>query len=51
LEVTRDHVLVLVSGALLSPSQRTVTASLHVIGSGQNKSFAVYHSVLSIAYW
>jgi hypothetical protein len=40
---------VLVSGALLSPGRRTVTAALRVLD--QSASFAVYHRVLSTARW
>ena len=40
-------VLVLVTGALLSPGRRTVTAALRVLD--QTASFAVYHRVLSTA--
>src|SRR4051794_28156056 len=46
---TWDHVLVLVSGALLSPGRRTVSAALRVLD--QTASFAVYHRVLSTARW
>ena len=48
---TWDHVLVLVSGALLSPGRRTVTAALRVMDLDQSASFAVYHRVLSTARW
>jgi hypothetical protein len=52
---TWDHVLVLVTGALLSPSRRTVTAVLRVMDLDQTASFAVYHRVLStaqrVAHW
>jgi hypothetical protein len=45
------HVLVLVTGALLSPGRRTVTAALRVMDLDQTASFAVYHRVLSTASW
>src|SRR5215218_10251076 len=48
---TWDHVLVLVTGALLSPGRRTVTAALRVMDLDQSASFAVYHRVLSTARW
>jgi hypothetical protein len=48
---TWDHVLVLISGALLSPGRRTVTAALRVMDLDQSASFAVYHRVLSTARW
>src|SRR3954470_15578355 len=41
------HVLVLVSGALLSPGRRTVAAVLRVMGLSEAAGFAVYHRVLS----
>ena len=46
-----NHVLVLVSGTLLSPGRRTVTAALRVMNLDQTTSFAVYHRVLSTASW
>jgi hypothetical protein len=46
-----NHVLVLVSGTLLSPGRRTVTAALRVMDLDQTTSFAVYHRVLSTASW
>src|SRR5919206_410183 len=45
------HVLVLVTGTLLLPGRRTVTAVLRVLGLGQTSSFALYHRVLSTARW
>jgi hypothetical protein len=45
------HVLVLVSGALLAPGRRTVTAALRVMGLGEAAGFAVYHRVLSHGHW
>jgi hypothetical protein len=48
---TWRHVLVLVSGALLSPGRRTVAAALRVMDLDRTASFAVYHRVLSTASW
>jgi hypothetical protein len=48
---TWKHVLVLVTGALLSPGRRTVTAALRVMDLDQTASFAAYHRVLSTASW
>jgi hypothetical protein len=45
------HVLVLVGGALLAPSRRTVAAALRVMGLGETAGFAVYHRVLSHGHW
>jgi hypothetical protein len=45
------HVLVLVTGTLLVPGRRTVTAALRVMGLEQGASFALYHRVLSLARW
>src|SRR5918911_281930 len=45
------HVLVLVTGTLLLPGRRTVTAVLRVLGLGHTSSFALYHRVLSTARW
>jgi DDE superfamily endonuclease len=45
------HVLVLVTGTLLLPGRRTVTAVLRLLGLGQTSSFALYHRVLSTARW
>jgi DDE superfamily endonuclease len=45
------HVLVLVSGTLLAPGRRTVTAALRIMGLGQAAGFAVHHRVLSHGHW
>src|ERR687890_172317 len=45
------HVLVLVSGALLAPGRRTVTATLRIMGLDQAPGFAIYHRVLSLGRW
>jgi len=46
-----DHVLVLVTGAVLTPGKRTVSAVLRIMGLGQAGGFALYHHVLSQARW
>jgi hypothetical protein len=46
-----DHVLVLVTGAVLTPGKRTVSAVLRIMGLGQIADFALYHHVLSQARW
>jgi hypothetical protein len=46
-----DHVLVLVTGAVLTPGKRTVSAVLRIMGLGQAGDFALYHHVLSQARW
>lgn len=46
-----DHVLVLVTGAVLTPGKRTVSAVLRIMGLGQAADFALYHHVLSQAHW
>ena len=45
------HVQVLVVGALLAPSRRTVTAVLGVMGLSQERHFQNYHRVLNRARW
>jgi DDE superfamily endonuclease len=46
-----DHVLVLVTGAILTPGKRTVSAVLRIMGLSQAADFALYHHVLSQAHW
>ena len=46
-----DHVLVLVTGAVLSRGRRTVSAVLRIMGLSQATDFALYHHVLSQARW
>ena len=48
---TRDHVLTLVAGALLTPGRRTVTTALRVMGLGQTPRFTSYHRVLNRNTW
>lgn len=45
------HALVLLTGTILAPGRRTVTAALHVMGLGQSKQFHRYHRVLNRAKW
>jgi hypothetical protein len=45
------HAQVLLSGAILTPAQRTVTAALRITGHAQIKQFHRYHRVLSRARW
>jgi hypothetical protein len=45
------HVVILVTGTVLAPGRRTVTAALRVMGLHTTASFAVYHRVLSTARW
>jgi len=46
-----EHVLVLVTGMVLAPGKRTVSAALRVMGLGETRDFALYHYVLSHARW
>jgi len=46
-----DHVLVLITGAVLTPGRRTVSAALRIMGREQSEDFALYHHVLSQACW
>ena len=46
-----DHAQVLLTGALLAPAQRTVTAALRVTGLDHVRQFHRYHRVLSRAEW
>jgi hypothetical protein len=45
------HAQVLLTGAILAPAQRTVTAALRITGHAQTKQFHRYHRVLSRARW
>jgi len=47
----RPLTLVLVTGAVLTPGKRTVSAVLRIMGLGQATDFALYHHVLSQARW
>jgi hypothetical protein len=46
-----SRVLVLIAGAVLAPSKRTVTQALRVMGLASSPGFARYHEVLSRARW
>ncbi len=45
------HVLVLLTGALLTPQRRTVAAALRAVGHHHDRGFSRYHRVLSRAHW
>ena len=45
------NALVLLSGAILTPRQRTVTACLHAMGLSQSLRFDNFHYVLRKAKW
>ena len=45
------HAQVLVIGALLARSPRTVTAALRILGKSQETHFTNYHRVLNRAAW
>lgn len=46
-----NHILVLVSGAILAPGKRTVTQALRVMGLADQPGFGRYHEVLNRARW
>jgi hypothetical protein len=46
-----NHVQILLLGAILTPSQRTVTAVLRIMGLSQEKHFQNYHRLLNRAVW
>jgi hypothetical protein len=46
-----QHVKVLLTGAVLAPGQRTVTAILRIMGLGAEPHFQTYHRVLNRAVW
>jgi hypothetical protein len=46
-----QHVLVLLTGAILAPGKRTVTAVLRVMGLSDDRHFQNYHRVLNRAVW
>ena len=47
----RQHIQILVVGAMLAPGKRTVTAVLRIMGLSQDKHFQNYHRVLNRAVW
>src|SRR5262249_18973236 len=46
-----QHVKVLLTGAVLAPGQRTVTAILRIMGHSAAADFQTYHRVLNRAVW
>lgn len=46
-----NHILVLVTGAVLAPGKRTVTQVLRVMGLADRPGFGRYHEVLNRARW
>jgi hypothetical protein len=48
---TWQNVVLLVTGAILAPGKRTVTAALRILGREQENDFPIYHGVLSRAVW
>ena len=45
------HVKVLLTGAVLAPGKRTVTAMLQIMGLSAASDFQTYHRVLNRAVW
>ena len=45
------HVKVLMTGAVLAPGKRTVTAILQIMGRSTAPNFQTYHRVLNRAVW
>jgi hypothetical protein len=45
------HVKVLLTGAVLAPGKRTVTAMLQIMGRSTASDFQTYHRVLNRAVW
>ena len=48
---TWQNALLLLTGAILSPGKRTVTAALRILGRDQETDFPIYHGVLNRAVW
>jgi len=46
-----QHVQILMLGAILAPGQRTVTATLRIMGLSAEKHFQNFHRVLNRAVW
>lgn len=46
-----QHVQILLTGAILAPGQRTVTAVLRIMGMSAEKHFQNFHRVLNRAVW
>jgi hypothetical protein len=45
------NALLLLTGAILAPGKRTVTAALRILGREQDTDFPIYHGVLNRAVW
>ena len=45
------NVVLLLTGAILAPGKRTVTAALRILGREQETDFPIYHGVLNRAVW
>jgi hypothetical protein len=48
---TWSNALLLLTGAILAPGKRTVTAALRILGREQDTDFPIYHGVLNRAVW
>jgi DDE superfamily endonuclease len=48
---TWTNALLLLTGAVLSPGRRVVTAALRILGLDEGSDFPTYHAVLSQARW
>ena len=48
---TWTNALLLLTGAILAPGKRTVTAALRILGREQETDFPIYHGVLNRAVW
>lgn len=46
-----EHAVALVTGAILAPGKRTVSAVLRVLGLAKRRDFQTYHRVLNRAKW
>jgi hypothetical protein len=46
-----QHVKILMTGAVLAPGKRTVTAILQIMGRSAASDFQTYHRVLNRAVW
>jgi DDE superfamily endonuclease len=46
-----EHAQVLLTGAILTPGQRTVTTALRAMGLSHQRQFQNYHRVLNRATW
>jgi hypothetical protein len=48
---TWTNVVVLISGAILAPGRRTVTAALRILGRERDPTFCTFHRILNRAAW